>query len=66
MRSDRDGLPSYPFRHAAKNDFTIAQWRETRFQQTYPGFGVTIWLADGSEAHGAMKLATVRDSYLEY
>jgi hypothetical protein len=25
MRSDKDGLPSYPFRHAAKNDFTVAQ-----------------------------------------
>ena len=29
------------------------------------GFEVTVWWADGSEAHGATKLSTIRDSYLE-
>lgn len=65
VRSDKDGLPAYEYHNAAKNDFTVAQWREQRFLQRYPGFEVTVWLADGYEADGRMKLATVRDSYLE-
>ncbi len=65
MRSDKQGLPDYPYEKGAKNDFTIAQWREQRFYTRYPGYGVTVWLVDGTEAHGRMKLATVRDSYLE-
>ena len=65
VRSDKDGLPRYTYANAAKNDFTVAQWRDHRFVQVYPGFTVTVWLADGTEAHGATKLATVRDSYLE-
>lgn len=65
IRSDKEGLPPYPFQVAAKNDFTVAQWREQRFKQSYPGYEVTVWLADGSEAHGGFKLANVRDSYLD-
>jgi len=38
--------------------------REQRFKQVYR-FEVTVWLADGSEAQGATKLSTVRDSCLE-
>lgn len=65
VRGDRQGLPGYPYLNAAKNDFTVAQWREQRFQKAYPGFDVAVWNADGSEAHGATKLSTVSDSYLE-
>lgn len=65
MRSDKHGLPRYPYVIAAKNDFTVAQWRDQRFRLTYPGYGVTVWLADGAEAQGRMKLATVRNTYVE-
>ena len=65
IRGDRQGLPGYTYLNAAKNDFTVGQWRDQRFRKAYPGFDVTVWNADGSEAHGATKLATVRDSYLE-
>ncbi|MEW6754256.1 MAG: hypothetical protein AB1505_25225 [Candidatus Latescibacterota bacterium] len=65
MRSDKEGLPSYPYQKAAKNDFTVAQWRDQRFRQVFAGYEVTVWLADGSEAHGVTRLSTVRDSYLE-
>lgn len=64
-RGDKQGLPGYPYLNAAKNDFTVGQWRDQRFSNAYPGFAVRVWNADGSEAHGATKLATVRDSYLE-
>jgi hypothetical protein len=65
MRGDKQGLPGYECEKGAKNDFTVAQWREQRFQLGYPGYGVTVWLADGAAAHGSMKLSTMRDSYLE-
>ena len=65
IRGDKGGLPTYPYQLAAKHDFTVAQWRESRFKQVYPGLEVTVWMADGNEAHGGVRLATVRDSYLE-
>lgn len=65
VRSDRTGMPGYTFRNGAKNDFTVAQWKEQRFFPLYPGFDVTVWCADGSAAVGQTKLGTVRDSYLE-
>jgi len=65
VRSNKEGLPMYPYQVAAKNDFTVGQWREQRFNQAYPEFEITVWWADGPEAHGATKLSTLRDSYLD-
>lgn len=65
MRSDKEGMRGYPFRRGAKNDFTVAKWREQRFQRNYPGFDVSILLRNGAVASGGMKLATVRDSYVD-
>jgi hypothetical protein len=65
IRGDKEGLPSYPYQLAAKHDFTVAQWRESRFKKLYLGFDVAVWMADGTEANGGVRLATVRDSYHE-
>jgi hypothetical protein len=65
IRGDRAGMPSYTYQLAAKHDFTVAQWREARFKHHYAGFEVTVWMADGTEANGGVRLATVRDSYHE-
>jgi len=63
VRSDKEGLPMYRFRAAAKNDFTVSQWRKRRFNKVYPWLEITVWSADGSVAHGGTKLSTLRDSY---
>jgi hypothetical protein len=63
VRDERHLPGGYPYQYAAKDDFTVAQWKEQRFRKAYPGFDVTVWNADGSEAHGRTKLSTVRDSY---
>ncbi len=63
IRGDKELSQSYSFRAAARQDFTVAQWREQRFQMTYAGYEVTVLLADGTEAPGGMKLSTVRESY---
>lgn len=65
IRGDKANMPGYPYELAARNDFTVAQWRDQRFLKCYPGLSVKVWLADGEEAHPANKLATVRDTYLE-
>lgn len=63
VRSDKQGLPSYPFSNAANRAWTVAQWKEERFQKSYPGFQVTVWDADGTEPHGRTVLSNVRDTY---
>jgi hypothetical protein len=65
VRGDRSDLPMYTFTNAAKNDMTVAEWRETRFKKVFPGFDVTVLDASGYQVHGATKLGTVRDTYYE-
>lgn len=65
MRSDKTGVKQYPFERALRNSANVRAWREGRFLQTYPGFDVEVKEADGTKAHGAKLLSTVRDSYLD-
>jgi hypothetical protein len=65
VRSDRTGLPQYPFERAMKNVANVRAWRDRRFHQAYPGFEVEVLHASGRKAHGNMLLGTVRDSYLD-
>jgi len=64
IRSDRDGLPPYPYERCAKDDMTVASWKGQRFRPTYPGFSVAAHDQDGYEVHGATKLGTLRATYL--
>jgi hypothetical protein len=52
IRGDRDGLPSYKYERAAKNDMTVATWKDQRFQSSYPGFRAAVYDGDGYEVHG--------------
>jgi hypothetical protein len=63
VRGDKQGLPPYPYLRAAKDGITVAQWRDTRFNASYPGYSVLVVDADGNRAHGGTQLATVRASY---
>ncbi|MCZ7625487.1 MAG: hypothetical protein C3F12_06225 [Candidatus Methylomirabilota bacterium] len=65
IRGDRNGLPAYPFERCAKNDMTVAAWKEQRFLPNYSGFHVAVYDGDGQEVHGGTKLGTLRDTYLE-
>jgi hypothetical protein len=65
IRGDRTGIPMYPYDRAAKNDMTVAEWRDGRFTRTYPGLEVDVVDANGTTMTGNTKLATVRDTYLE-
>jgi hypothetical protein len=56
-------LGTYEYMKALKSDKTVAQWREDRFEASYPGYTCDVLLGDGSVAIGQTKLSTVRDSY---
>ena len=63
-RSDRGGLPWYPYKRQARGSMSVAAWRQGRFQPKYPGFGVQVLDGHGRAAHGGTLLGTVRDSYV--
>ena len=63
VRGDRMGMPQYPFRHAADNDFRVERWKETRFRPSFPGFEIAVLDGRGRAMQGNMKLSTVRSSY---
>ncbi len=65
VRGDRTGLPQYSYHRAADGDFTVEQWKVTRFRLSFPGFEVDVMDRRGNSAQGNMKLTTVRDSYLK-
>jgi hypothetical protein len=65
VRSDRTGLPTWPYERAAKDSWSVADWKRERFGPTYPGFVVDVLDGDGRDVHGHTKLETVRDSYGE-
>lgn len=60
-----NGFARYSFDRKAKGSMTVSDWRERRFQPSYPGYGCTVLNGDGSEAHGNTKLESVRASYEE-
>ena len=49
---------------ARRNDFTVEQWKTTRFRTSFPGFEVDVMDRRGNSVQGNMKLGTVRDTYL--
>lgn len=65
VRSDRQGLPAWPYERAAKDAWTVADWKRERFSQIYPGFNVDVVDADGETVPGQTRLETVRDFYEE-
>ena len=64
VRGDMELATHYEnYEHAAKNDSTVKQWKETRFVGKFPGFEVDVLDADGTAVNGNTKLSTVRETY---
>jgi len=56
-------LPRYLYARAARGTFTVAHWRETRFDNAYPGYEVIVLNGRGTPVHGKTLLSNVRASY---
>jgi hypothetical protein len=64
VRSDREGMPPWPYENAARDSWTVAKWKQERFVSLYPGFEVDVLDGDGNIVeHGRTLLETVRESY---
>ena len=61
VRGDKENFPSYPYAQAAKGEATVADWKRTRFDPTYPGYDVEVRDRSGSAVRGNTKLATLRE-----
>lgn len=56
-------LGVYNYRKALKHTKTVADWRNERFQNCYPGYSCDVLLEDGAVATGQTSLRKVRESY---
>ncbi len=58
-------VSDYEYERAARNNWTVARWRETRFTPTFADFDVKVLDGTGKAVHGKTLLSTVRASYNE-
>jgi type I restriction enzyme M protein len=56
-------VDDYPFERAARGNWTVAKWRESRFWATYPDYDVEVLKPDGTVAHGKTLLDTLRAAW---
>ena len=48
IRSDREGMPPWPYEKGARDRWPVARWKLERFVSLYPGFGVDVLDGDGT------------------
>jgi len=60
-----NGFEKYDFDRRSKGSTTVSEWKEKRFKATYPGHNCRVLKADGTEAHGNVKLDSIRITYEE-
>jgi len=63
VRSDKEGLPQYPYEVAAASDITVTAWKRGRFLPAFPGFNVKILSTGGESVQGNTRLGSIRDTY---
>lgn len=63
VRSDRTGMPPWPYDHAARDAWTVADWRRKRFAHVYPGFDVDVLDRRHQPVAGQTRLESVRTTY---
>ncbi|GAC1581175.1 MAG: hypothetical protein NVS3B7_16150 [Candidatus Elarobacter sp.] len=63
--SAEPSLPKYApkYARAARNAFTVADWKRGRFERHYPGVDVDVLRADGRVANARTTLANLRAEY---
>jgi len=65
VRSDKEGLPQYPYEVAAAADITVTAWKRGRFLPSFPGYDVIVLTRSGAPVQGNTRLGSLRDTYLD-
>lgn len=65
VRSDKQHVPTYPFKRKSPGSRTVADWIELRCNTTFPGYKVEVLDVTGKKVHGGTLLSTVRATYLD-
>ncbi|WP_132976325.1 hypothetical protein [Thiobaca trueperi] len=60
-----NGFAKYDFDRRANRSMTVNEWKNKRFEKTYPGYTCRVLKDDGSEAVGQTRLDNVRATYEE-
>lgn len=60
IRADRGGFAQYPYERALRGDYSVSDWKETRFYRNYDGIVVEVLNADDESVHGRTLLRNVR------
>ena len=63
VRDDKVLNKQYEAGRAAKNSYTVNEWRENRFKVQFPGFDVNVLDGNGNKARGNLTLGNLRDTY---
>lgn len=63
IRSDYEGAKSYKFQRAARDSWTVAEWKRERFHHRNPHFKVEVFDCNGDPVSGKYTLGTVREGY---
>jgi hypothetical protein len=58
-----NGFRKFDYDCKAKGDMTVTEWKRFRFSPTYGGYDCIVLNGDGTEAHGNVKLSSVRATY---
>jgi type I restriction enzyme M protein len=59
----RSAIEEYPYSRAARSGWTLARWRQSRFDERYPDLIVEVLDGDGNVAHGRSLLINLRSGY---
>ena len=63
IRGDYEGARTYRYTRAARDSWTVAEWKRERFHHLNPHFDVDILDNDGDPVSGRYTLGTVREDY---
>ena len=63
VRSNKGGIPQFPYIKEMKGTATVSGWKRKRFTPNYPGFEVDVLNGNGDPVTGQTMLATVRATY---
>jgi len=63
VRKDRTGFHTYCFDRKAKDSYTVAEWKQVRFNSQFAGYECDVLDGNGEPVSGHMTLKKLRATY---